>query len=162
MKNFISLGGQHQGVFGVPTCNSENNLMCKFYRMILNYFAYTKWAQSHIAQASYWHDPLHEDTYRRRSTFLADINNERVINQDYIARLQSLNKFVMVKFLRDKIVHPIESSWFGFYQPGSDSTIQSLDQSELFIKNKLGLKKMMKKGKLIFLEVKIILKTECC
>jgi len=31
-----------------------------------------------IVQAEYWHDPLNEDEYRRRSVFLADINQELV------------------------------------------------------------------------------------
>jgi len=31
-----------------------------------------------VVQAQYWHDPLHEDEYKQRSVFLADINQERV------------------------------------------------------------------------------------
>jgi palmitoyl-protein thioesterase len=151
--NFISLGGQHQGIFGVPECSAESHLICGFYRLVLNYFAYTNWAQNHVAQATYWHDPIHEEKYRKRSTFLADINNERGINKDYIRRLQSLNKFVMVKFLRDKIVQPIETSWFGFYKPGSDKTVLSLTESELFLRDKLGLKRMLDHGKIVFIEV---------
>lgn len=121
--------------------------------MVLNYFAYSNWAQKHVAQATYWHDPLHEAIYRRKSSFLADINNERSVNQNYIRRLQSLNKFIMVKFLRDKIVYPIETSWFGFYKPGSDEKVLSLVESETFVRDKLGLKQMMKDGKLVFVEV---------
>lgn len=100
---------------------------------------------------------MNEEKYRRRSTFLADINNERVINIDYIKRLQSLNKFVMVKFLRDTIVQPVETSWFGFYQPGSDGVVLSLRRTEMFTTDKLGLKQMMKEGKLIFIEVESFL-----
>ena len=33
---------------------------------------------SRPAPAYYWHDPTREDVYRRNSTFLADINQERV------------------------------------------------------------------------------------
>lgn len=84
---------------------------------------------------------------------MADINNERVANVDYIKRLQSLNKFVMVKFLRDTIVQPVETSWFGFYQPGSDDVVLSLRRTEMFTTDKLGLKQMMKEGKLVFIEV---------
>lgn len=151
--NFISLGGQHQGIFGVPACPSKGHSICKFYRMVVNYFAYTSWAQHHIAQASYWHDPYNEGTYRMKSTFLADINNEKSINDIYVKRLQRLNKFVMVKFLRDKIIQPIETSWFGFYPPDNDKVVLSLAETEVFVSDKLGLKRMMQEGKLLFLEV---------
>ena len=48
--------------------------------------------QDYLVQATYWHDPLNEEKYRNGSTFLADINNERVINQSYIDNLQKLEK----------------------------------------------------------------------
>jgi len=35
------------------------------------------WCDS-MVQAEYWHDPLSEDEYKRRSVFLADINQEQV------------------------------------------------------------------------------------
>lgn len=151
--NFISLGGQHQGVFGIPGCSAERHTICKFYRMILNYFAYTSWAQNTIAQATFWHDPFHEETYRRRSTFLADINNERKVNLNYIKRLQNLNKFVMVKFTRDKIITPLDTAWFGFFRPGSDEVVLPLEESEIYASDRLGLMQMNRDGKLVFIEV---------
>lgn len=115
--------------------------------------AYTGYMQRVLVQASYWHSPLEEGTYKRKSSFLADINNELTINKAYIQRLTSLEKFVMIMFRNDTIVDPVETSHFGFYKPGSDSEKMTLKDSELFIKDKLGLKQMMKDGKLIFDEV---------
>lgn len=97
------------------------------------------------------HDPMNEDLYRTKSTFLAEINNEKVVNQDYIDRLQKLNKFVMVKFENDTIVQPVETSWFGFYKPGSDKELIPLEESEIFLKDKLGLKQMKDDDKLVYL-----------
>jgi palmitoyl-protein thioesterase len=57
----------------------------------------------------------------------------------------------MVKFENDTIVQPVETSWFGFYKPGSDTELQTLEESEIFTKDKLGLKKMKDDGKLVFL-----------
>lgn len=48
--------------------------------------------QKHLVQASYWHDPVNEQKYKDKSSFLAEINNERIVNQTYIDRLQSLEK----------------------------------------------------------------------
>lgn len=60
-------------------------------RHLLNDFS---WMQNFLVQATYWHDPLNEDKYVEHSSFLADINNERSINQTYIDNLKKLNKFV--------------------------------------------------------------------
>lgn len=60
----------------------------------------------------------------------------------------------MVKFENDTIVQPRETSWFGYYKPGSDQELQTLEESDIFIKDRLGLKKMKEDGKLVFLELK--------
>lgn len=153
VRNLISLGGQHQGIYGLPNCPSLSIKSCEYLRELLNTVAYDGWVQRFLVQATYWHDPMDEDLYRSKSSFLSDINNEQTINQDYILRLQNLNKFVLVKFDNDSIVVPRESEWFGYYKPGSDEDIQTLEESEIFIKDKLGLKQMKEKGKLDFLVV---------
>lgn len=90
--------------------------------------------QHHLVQATYWHDPFHEDKYRTHSTFLADINNERTVNQTYIDNLQRLTRLVLVKFANDTIVVPKESQWFEFYGPGQDVSVMPLKESDLFLK----------------------------
>lgn len=40
-------------------------------------------------------------------------------------------KFVLVKFLRDKIAQPVESPWFGFFQLGSGDIVLTLTDSEI-------------------------------
>lgn len=84
-------------------------------------------------QATYWHDPINEHDYIQGSTFLADINNERSINQTYIDRLLKLDNFVMVRFENDTMVQPIASEWFGFYKPGQSKEVIPLNKSALYI-----------------------------
>lgn len=151
MKNLISFGGQHQGVFGFPRCPGESSHLCDWIRKVLNAGAYTKAIQEHLVQAEYWHDPLNEDEYRKGSIFLADINQERGINESYKRNLQALNKFVMVKFLKDSMVEPSDSEWFGFYKPGQDNETITLQESSLYTEDRLGLREMDKAGKLVFL-----------
>lgn len=56
--------------------------------------------QDKLVQAEYWHDPLHEDLYRNKSVFLADINNDRDMkNETYKRNLMDLNKYVTKFFL---------------------------------------------------------------
>ncbi|PNJ89769.1 PPT1 isoform 17, partial [Pongo abelii] len=45
MINLISVGGQHQGVFGLPRCPGESSHICDFIRKTLNAGAYSKVVQ---------------------------------------------------------------------------------------------------------------------
>lgn len=152
MRNLISVGGQHQGVFGFPRCPGESEKFCDYVRKLLNIGAYANFVQNHVAQAEYWHDPLNEDEYKAKSIFLADINNENAFNESYKTNLQKLANFVMIMFTEDKMVQPKESEWFGFYKPGQSKDLFTLQESELYLEDRLGLKQMDTDGKLHFLK----------
>ncbi|NXW60216.1 PPT1 thioesterase, partial [Eurystomus gularis] len=154
MLNLISIGGQHQGVYGFPRCPGESSHICDWIRKTLDLGAYTQAVQEHLVQAEYWHDPLKEEDYRKNSIFLADINQERGINETYKKNLMALKKFVMVKFLNDTMVDPPISEWFGFYKPGQDKETIPLQETSLYTEDRLGLQEMDKAGKLVFLGVK--------
>jgi len=152
MKNLISVGGQHQGVYGLPHCPASATI-CSAVRRLLNYGAYESFVQNSLVQAEYWHDPLDEATYRAKSIFLADINNEKVQNDTYKQNLLKLQNLVLVKFLKDTMVVPPDSEWFGFYAPGQAATIQQFNETELYQKDRIGLKQLDEAGKLAFLSV---------
>ncbi|XP_026738246.1 palmitoyl-protein thioesterase 1 [Trichoplusia ni] len=151
VKNLISLGGQHQGVYGLPHCGVLMHPSCDYVRQLLNYAAYEHWVQTSLAQATYWHDPLDEESYQHKSIFLSEINNEVFINTTYIENLNKLEHFVLVKFNNDTIVQPRETEWFGFYEPGQSEKMLTLQESKLYLEDRLGLKKMEKDGKLVFI-----------
>lgn len=132
MRNLISVGGQHQGVYGLPNCGSLSHTTCDYIRKLLNFAAYESWVQEHLVQATYWHDPLHEEKYIAGSTFLADINNEKSINETYIKNLSQLENFVMIKFDNDTMVEPVDSEWFGFYKPGQSVEVERLQESRIY------------------------------
>lgn len=50
---------------------------------MLDYGAYWPWVQNELVPAQYWHDPNDEASYKAKSIFLADINNEATLNQTY-------------------------------------------------------------------------------
>jgi len=150
--NLISIGGQHQGVFGFPQCPGANETLCEIVRRALNYGAYDPLVQDHIVQAEYWQDPLNEDDYLKYCVFLPDINNnEATKNATYKANLMTLENFVMVKFDNDTMVQPKISEWFGFYVAGQDKNVFNLTSSELYQQDWLGLKEMNENGRLTFL-----------
>ncbi|XP_044734999.1 palmitoyl-protein thioesterase 1 isoform X2 [Chrysoperla carnea] len=152
MYNLISMGGPQQGVYGIPNCGSVAHETCNYIRKLLNYAAYKSWVQNYLVQATYWHDPLNEKEYRKGSIFLADINNENVVNQTYINNLQKLNKFVMVRFENDTTVQPRDTEWFYWYKPGQAVEVQKLQDTYLYEEDRLGLKYMDEQKKLVFLE----------
>lgn len=153
MINLISVGGQHQGVFGFPKCIGANHTLCDIMRKLLNLGAYNSIVQKHLVQADYWHDPLNEAEYKAKCTFLPDINQENKINQDYKNRLSNLSNFVMVMFSKDTMVQPKESEWFGFFKPGQDKEVQYLKDTPLYQEDKLGLKYLDQNKRLHFLQL---------
>jgi palmitoyl-protein thioesterase len=105
MRNLISVGGQHQGVYGFPRCPyDELKSVCDYVRRLLNLGAYVGLVQEQLVQAEYWHDPLNEAEYREKSVFLAEINQEKAFNPSYKQNLLNLKNFVMVKFNQDTMV----------------------------------------------------------
>ncbi|XP_072303309.1 palmitoyl-protein thioesterase 1 [Eucyclogobius newberryi] len=152
MKTLVSVGGQHQGVYGLPKCPGESSKICDFIRKALNSGAYSDWVQKHLVQAQYWHDPLNDDLYKNHSLFLADINQERVLNETYKKNLQRLEKFVMVKFLQDSVVDPVDTEWFGFLKTGQAEETETLQESAIYKEDRLGLAAMDAIGKLVFLK----------
>ena len=86
------------------------------------------------------------------SVFLADINQERTVNQTYKTNLQKIRNLVLVKFLRDTMVTPRESEHFGFYAVNDTSRIIPLRESALYQQDLLGLKAMDDQSRIKFLE----------
>jgi palmitoyl-protein thioesterase len=150
--NLISMGGQHQGVFGFPNCPGPNSTFCEEMRRMLRLGAYEPEIQDNLAQAEYWKDPYHLPEYLNSSVFLADINNERnEKNNTYKENLMTLANFVMVMFEYDTMVEPKESEWFQFYSPDEDNTTIPLQQSAIYTEDWIGLKELDTNGQLAFL-----------
>jgi len=57
----------------------------------------------------------------------------------------------MVKFLKDTMVTPRDSSWFEFYTLGQDKIIEPLKNSTLYQQDWVGLKQLDQQNKLQFL-----------
>lgn len=155
VHNFISIGGQHQGIAQLPHCDIPG--VCSVVRRMISWGVNTKFVQNHLVQAQYWHDPTEEIKYKQYNTYLADLNNEYDIkNSTYKENLKSLNKFVMIKFNQDGMVVPIESEWFGYYAPNqtpSAQTILPMRETQLYKEDWLGLQEMDNNHQLVFYAV---------
>lgn len=151
VHNLISVGGQHQGVFGFPRCPGANSTLCDEVRRLLNLGAYLSFVQDHLVQAEYWQDPFNIPEYKEKCVFLPDINQENMMNVDYKTRLSALSNLVLVKFTEDTMVQPRESEWFGFYKEGQDKETYTLFESRLWQQDLLGLQHLNSTGRLHFI-----------
>uniref|UniRef100_A0A2I3GQY2 Palmitoyl-protein thioesterase 1 n=1 Tax=Nomascus leucogenys TaxID=61853 RepID=A0A2I3GQY2_NOMLE len=129
MINLISVGGQHQGVFGLPRCPGESSHICDFIRKTLNAGAYSKVVQERYV----WLAEKITDLLKviKRNHFVFVILSQG-INESYKKNLMALKKFVMVKFLNDSIVDPVDSEWFGFYRSGQAKETIPLQETSLY------------------------------
>jgi len=151
VRNLISMGGQHQGVFGFPSCDPTKIPFCETIREFLD-IAYAPHVQNVSVQAQYWQDPTRQELYTNNSIFLADINNQKEEkNELYKQNLEALKTFVLVLFENDTVVIPRESEWFGFYTPGQDQEITDLQDSQIYQEDWIGLKTLDENGQLVFL-----------
>ena len=98
MKNLITFGGQHQGVYGLPKCGA-NHIICDYVRRLLNYGAYTSWVQDKLVQAQYWHDPLDNPEYQAKSVFLGKHANT-IFYLFRLLNIASLARFLMTENLK--------------------------------------------------------------
>lgn len=153
VRNLVSIGGQHQGVFGLPKCPGDSTQFCDTIRHLLTKGAYIPWIQNSIVQAQYWHDPHNHADYENLNIFLPDINNEgESKNKTYKLNMMSLNRFAMVKFNNDSMIQPTESQWFGFYDKDGKNIIP-LRESRLYKEDWLGLRYLDEQRRLDFIQI---------
>jgi len=153
IRNLITFGGQHQGVFGIPQCDTSS-AVCELLRDEATKILYEQEVEEISVQAEYWHDPRDPQKYREDNIFIAEINNENVQNDTYKANLLQVENFVMVQFTQDTEVVPRESEWFGFYQDGQDQVVVPLENTTLYTEDKLGLRQMDQEGRLVRYPIK--------
>merc|ERR1712154_27269 len=156
VRNFITFGSPHQGVFGVPTCKSTTGsaFPCELVRRLLSEGAYIPWIQDLITPAQYWHNPLNHQEFLNGSHYLADINNERLEkSEEYKENLLMLENFVLAKWLQDQTIIPGASAQFGFYLDGQDILPQDLQSLPLYTEDWLGLRTLDQEGRLHFREM---------
>jgi len=113
MKNLVMFGSPHQGIFGIPKCQSylRFDSLCQMLKAFISKGVFLPWIQDFVAPAQYWHDPSDHPSFLAGSQFLADLNNEREEkNRNYKQALLALENLVLVKWADDTIVIPRESS----------------------------------------------------
>eukprot|EP00850_Spirogloea_muscicola_P010541 SM000062S19927 [mRNA] locus=s62:398979:401594:+ [translate_table: standard] len=137
VHNFVSLGGPHAGTASTPLCLFKR--ICKFIDALLAFGIYSTYVQDLPA-------------YLRGCVFLPVINNERPLmrNKTYRERFSSLNHLVLVKFEDDSVIIPPETAWFGYYAPNSLDKVLHFEQTDLYLEDWIGLRKLHETHRVTF------------
>lgn len=155
VHNYISLAGPQMGVFGLPDLNdwcpdADCPWMVDFMNKVSEHGSLEAFFQTHISFSQYWKNPLNYTAYLESSGYLADINNERSAkNATYKANLVNITgKMFLAKALRDHIVVPKESEWFGFYTLGQDTATTNMTGWQGYQEDWIGLRTLNEAGRI--------------
>ncbi|KAL0379756.1 UNVERIFIED_CONTAM: Palmitoyl-protein thioesterase 1 [Sesamum angustifolium] len=151
VRNLISLAGPHAGIAAVPLCGSAE--VCILVDLLIELAIYSDFVQEHLAPASYIKIPTDIDAYRKGCKFLPKLNNEIYKNSTYKERFSSLENLVLIKFEKDDILVPKETSWFGYFPDGSWDTVLPAQETTLSTEDWIGLKTLDEAGKVKFVSV---------
>ena len=147
---YISWGSPQQGVYGLPGTYDVKFTWLNYLENYTHYILYSKFCQSIIGFAGYWHDTLHYDKYLDKCTFLPFCNNH--IDHKHFELFKEnvckLKNMVLVMSTEDDIIEPRISCHFGFYKPGSKTVVQTVFETDLYKKDLLGLKTLHETGRL--------------
>jgi len=132
VKNLITLVTPHGG---------------EFIKTITTNF-YTDFFQQHLSVAGYWRSPLDLPVYLSKCSYLPILNNEIETDEssEQLEQISKLEHFIMIWSSYDTVLSPPESGKFSFYD--EELKVISLEESDLYKKDLLGLKYLNDNGKL--------------
>eukprot|EP00049_Salpingoeca_infusionum_P001222 m.46346 g.46346 ORF g.46346 m.46346 type:complete len:286 (-) comp10918_c0_seq1:1052-1909(-) len=108
--NFMSWTSPQGGQFG-----GIQDIIAPELYVLFNAAPYSD-AFRNLSLSGYWRDPYRLPEYLEKSSFLADINNEREQkNQQYKNNIMSLKTMMLLYSTLDQVVSPPESAAFGNY-----------------------------------------------
>jgi palmitoyl-protein thioesterase len=133
--NLITLVSPHGGVY-------DKNLG------FINF--YSTMAQKTLSFSGYWRDPKKILKYKLISSFLPELNGEKLTKNTEIYKdnLLKLKNFVMVFSPNDEIIKPPSSGIFSTYH--SDLSILPLENNPIYINDWIGLKTLNNTDRLHF------------
>jgi len=150
--NLITWGTPHRGICGTPSTIDNKYMWLDFIEPYASYVFYMPIFQECISFAGYWNDTVHYNDYLQKCCFLPYLNNEikHEFNAIFKENLLTLHNFVMVKSTQEEIVEPDVSCHFGYYLRGSVTATETLQESDVYKNDVLGLQVLDTTGRLHF------------
>ena len=146
VARYMSFDGPQMGIASIPkiTCGSLCEWLCNSTASL----AYK--LRDVVAPCGYYKYKFDQETYHKTNTFLKMLNNEyEERDEDVYRRFSSLEKVKLIKSLGDTVITPRDSSWFEFYDK-EGKNIVPLEESDFYINDNIGLRKLNEEGKLLF------------
>ena len=147
---YLSFDGPQMGIGYVPKINCGS--FCDWLMNLTVPLAYN--FQDTIAPMGYLKYRNDRSYYDEHDDiFLKMLNNDyEVKDQKIIDRFSALEKVKLIKAKRDSVIVPRESSWFEFYDNKGENIIP-LKESDFYINDYIGLRKLDEEGKVQFVEI---------
>eukprot|EP01059_Diplonema_ambulator_P027495 TRINITY_DN456_c0_g2_i1.p1 TRINITY_DN456_c0_g2~~TRINITY_DN456_c0_g2_i1.p1 ORF type:complete len:330 (+),score=81.96 TRINITY_DN456_c0_g2_i1:47-991(+) len=155
VKTFLSVHGTVMGVSGFPECNPAHRFfgpVCDILDDVLGEAAYFEETQDLLFQANYYRDPMRfGDHQYRKNSQIAFWNGEGLtVNQTYKDNFVKVDRFAMIKAMKDTVVYPNEGEWWGSFAPHTYHTTLTMNETEMYQKDLFGLKTVNEAGKIVF------------
>jgi len=165
VRHFVSLAGPQEGVYG-----RDFLMQVKFFKdhpWIINFsmkeshnILYSKIFQEYSV-GNMWQDPLYQDMYLKDNKFLPKYNGltataeERAVFKANFLRLHTATFYTGTfnDSEYDGGIEPFQSGNWGYYQPNSDTTIQTMKERVLYKNDTFGLKSLDEAGNLTVISV---------
>jgi palmitoyl-protein thioesterase len=151
VMRYMSFDGPQMGVGFVPKINCGS--FCDWVLNLTVPMAY-KFKDS-IAPMEYLKYKYDRSYYDEHDVFLKKLNNDyenyEDRDQEIYRRFTSLEKVKLIKSREDSVIVPRESSWFEFFDRDG-KTIIPLEESDFYIQDYIGLRKLIEEGKVTFTE----------
>eukprot|EP01059_Diplonema_ambulator_P027496 TRINITY_DN456_c0_g3_i1.p3 TRINITY_DN456_c0_g3~~TRINITY_DN456_c0_g3_i1.p3 ORF type:complete len:313 (+),score=154.14 TRINITY_DN456_c0_g3_i1:88-1026(+) len=154
VKTWLSIHGTVMGVAGFPNCNPSGLLapVCDVLDEKLGDEAYYPETQDMLFQANYFRDPMRVNTTQyKENSQIAEWNGEGPsVNPVYKENFVKVERFAMIKALKDTMVYPNWGEWWGSFAPGSYHVIQKINETDMYQRDTFGLKTVHEAGKILF------------
>lgn len=149
VKVFVSIGGPQMGVTAFPSCG-KSGFVCDLINKVTDEMVYYSFIQNHIGPAGYFNLYSNQEAYLKGSTFLAELNNEKITEKSETSktRLESIDKMVLIKFEKDTILVPKETAWFQFYNENKE--LLNFRETKIYKEDLIGLKALDDNNKIVF------------
>ena len=114
--------------------------------------AYTNCTQRTLFQANYYRDPLRVTTpeYKEFSA-LAQWNGEgNYFQPAWKENFVKVDRFAMIKAMKDTMVFPNDGEWWGQFRPGSYKYKEQMNETDYYKRDLFGLKTVDEAGKIVY------------
>ena len=147
IDTLITLASPLAGVRDLPDLIFKNLPLIKgISRSLMWMYAYTSLGQT-AGILNFFKDPKHHDLYLRKCSYLPDVNCERgslSTKIRYKKNFLKLRKMLVVGGPGEDVVHPWQSTVFGYYKPGTENTI--LDMTQTYQNDLFGLRTLAERN----------------